>query len=295
MTMGCAFSKDVYRMMIIRLMSEQDLSFAAESTAAEGWASETRGVFESLMAYHPEGCFIAEENGQRVGMIAALPYRTTGFLGELVVRKDARGNMVGPRLFHHAIQYLQDRGIESIYLDGVEAATPYYAHVGFRRICRSLRFIGPIEGRAHSSVRPMRAQDLDAVALMDQKYFGDDRRFFLEWKWSHYPAYCKVMESGNRITGFILGMKGEGIVCAGPWVVQESVQRPVDLLESLALETGDTEIRIGVLENNKRALQAVQAIPSLRTQHAIWRMVLGTSDRLGVSEACWAIGSPAKG
>ena len=281
--------------MIIRLMNEHDLSFAAESTAAEGWASETREVIESLMAYHPGGCFIAEENGQRIGMIVALPYRTTGFLGELIVRKDARGKMVGPRLFHHAIQYLQDRGIDSIYLDGVEAATPYYAHVGFRRICRSLRFIGPIEGRAHSSVRPMRAQDLDAVLSMDREAFGDDRRFFLEWKWSRYPAYCKVLESENRIAGYIFGMRGRGIVCAGPWVVHESVQRPVDLLESLALETGETEIRIGVLENNKRALQAVRAIPSLRTQHAIWRMVLGESDRLGASEVCWAIGSPAKG
>jgi hypothetical protein len=57
----------------------------------------------------------------------------------------------------------------------------------------------------------------------------------------------------------------------------------------------DNRIRVGVLETNETAVQFLRLVPGLIEQLPSNRMVLGTSDRLGNSTLCWAIGSPIKG
>ena len=166
--------------MYIRTMRTSDLDFAVTLTAAEGWSSETRAEFEGFLAYDPAGCFIAEVAGRQVGMCVATRYIGFGFLGELIVVEDMRGQGLGRRLLESAVSYLHAHGAGTIFLDGVLAALPLYERAGFRRVCRSLRFIGSLRGQPHPGVRQMRADDMPAVAALDQAAFGADRRFFLE-------------------------------------------------------------------------------------------------------------------
>lgn len=281
--------------MNIRQMTWDDIDFAVASTESEGWASETREVFQGFMDHESEGCFIAEEGVSPVGMIVAHSYEKTGWLAELIVHKNVRGGMAGPRLFQHAIDYLHQRGIENIYLDGVQAASKYYAHVGFRKVCRSLRYLGTIPGKSHECVRSMTAVDLPVVFEMDRRYFGDNRQHFLEWRWKQYPQYCKVLLERDHITGYIFGMAGRGIVSAGPWITERNAANPLALLESLALETGEKPLRIGVLDKNERAVETFNSIPTLKAGAFSWRMVMGEFDQLGIHDACWTVGSAAKG
>ena len=46
-------------------MQPPDLEFAAAYTAAEGWLTQIRQVFEGFRAHDPEGCFVARTNGRR--------------------------------------------------------------------------------------------------------------------------------------------------------------------------------------------------------------------------------------
>ena len=281
--------------MKIRQMTEKDLNFAAKRTAAEGWASETLAVFESFYNHDPSGCFIAEEDDQRIGMCVAVPYKSSGFLGELIVLPEARGGFVGPRIFNHAINYLHQKGITNIYLDGVEDAVPYYEFVGFKKICRSLRFVGKVKGCHFSYIRPMLASDLNALCRMDHTAFGDDRSFFLQDKYSRFPHFCKVAEVNGNLIGYIMAQPGRGVITAGPWIVDDSMEHPEHLVQSLAMETGDTPIRMGVLDAKEAAVKVIHEIPEFKLTFFCWRMVLGKSDRLGNSKMCYAIGSPAKG
>jgi len=73
--------------MLIRLMTPNDLAFAAGLARAEGWRSETRLSFEDFLAHDPGGCFIAEVDGQPAGMCVATRYRQNGFIGELIVAR----------------------------------------------------------------------------------------------------------------------------------------------------------------------------------------------------------------
>ena len=281
--------------MTIRPLRESDLDFAAERTVEVDWPGETRETFENFLLYDPAGCFIAESGGHRVGVCAATAYERSGFVGELIVRKEERGRGVGPRLMAEAIAYLRGRGVENIYLDGVARAVPFYESLGFRAVCRSLRFLGTVEGRGSPDVRPMRKEDLPEVRRLDLEAFGEDRGFFLERRFDLYPKFARVLARRGRLDGFILGLQGRGLVSAGPWIVSPDAEDPLALLAALALETAGVPLRVGVLETNGRAVAALSSLPGLVPQHASLRMVLGPSERLGNSPPCWAVGSPAKG
>jgi ribosomal protein S18 acetylase RimI-like enzyme len=284
--------------MTIRTMAEADLDFAAESTASEGWPIETREAFANALARDPAGCFLAELDGRPAGICVATAYERSGFIGELIVRREARARGIGPRLLECAVAYLKGRGSEAIYLDAVERAVRFYENVGFRKVCRSLRFLAGTEGRPHPEVRPMRLADLDEVFRLDRAAFGDDRSFFLERRLALYPRFAKVLLRDGSLAGFTLGFQGRGAVAVGPWVVRPEVERPVMLLESFASEAGEFPVVIGLLETNARAVEALNALPYVMRRRPSWRMILAGGDdpaRLGNSPLCWAVGSAAKG
>lgn len=281
--------------MKIRKMNQSDLDFAVECTKAEGWQSETRSVFQAFYQHEHSGCFIAEANNKRLGLCIATSYEKSGFLGELVVIPEARGFLVGPQLLSCSITYLKNKGIKEIYLDGEIAASTYYEHIGFRKICRSLRFIGTFNPVHHLHIRHMKKTDLHKVFQLDKKAFNDDRSFFLEKIWTINKRLCKVMETDGEITGYVMAKPGLHVIAVGPLVTDKNINRPLDLLESLSQETGSTPLRLGVLESNSKALEWIRGVDTVKEQQYCWRMIMGKSENLGMSPMCITIGSAAKG
>lgn len=278
-----------------RQMRFSDIEYAAACTALEGWASETREVFEAFMAHDPAGCLIAEMDGERMGICVATLYGESGFVGELIVQQEMRGRGIGRRLLEHAIAYLHRQGARSVFLDGVGAAVPLYERVGFRKLCRSLRFTGKMRGRTHPQVRPMRPEHLQAVCEIDREAFGADRGFFLKCHLASYPELCRVLDRSGEVAGFIMGRHTDDLVCVGPWVVRCGVQQPQQLLESLAAEADGMVLWVGVLEANAAAAALVRSFGLAERAEPPWRMRLGSSGHLGASEQCFAIGSAAMG
>jgi hypothetical protein len=90
-------------------------------------------------------------------------------------------------------------------------------------------------------------------------------------------------------------MKTRGIISVGPWIVTEKLANPIRLFESLALESVNIPLRIGVLDNNHEAVKAIRSVASFKEQKYSWRMVLGPTESPGKKEMVYAIGSAAKG
>jgi predicted N-acetyltransferase YhbS len=279
----------------IRAMKEADLTFAAEYTAAEGWVSENRTSLEGFFLHDPKGCLIAEDKGQPVGICVATDYGRSGFIGELIVRPEARGKGVGAKLLNHGIKVLKDRRVETVYLDGVVKAVDLYERNGYRKVCRSWRFSGELAGKPSTHVRQMLASDLDQVFKLDRLAFGVDRSFFLRRRLVIFPELSYVMVDGERVSGFILGRSGEDWVSAGPWVTSSESENPVELLNSLALQAGGRSISIGILDANHPACDLVRSLGFVERTDSPWRMALGSSAELGTSLLCFAVGSAAKG
>ncbi|MBN1266127.1 MAG: GNAT family N-acetyltransferase [Anaerolineales bacterium] len=278
--------------MDIRIFTADDIEFAAGLTHSEGWLSETPEVFHDFYHYRPDGCFIAEEEGRRVGMVVAAPYGRDGFIGELIVHPEWRGAGRGKALMAHAIAFHTASGVKNVYLDGVLAAVPLYERLGFRKICRSLRFSGKLSGEKTAPVEKMLEDDLPEVIRLDHFSFGADRSFFLRQKWFRSQDTCFVYRTGGRINGFLMASKNR-IISVGPWVQEHSSDDPALLLALAAAIRGE-RLRLGVLESNKQAADMLIALGLELDLDSPWRMVLGQRG-LGEAHTCLAIGSAASG
>jgi ribosomal protein S18 acetylase RimI-like enzyme len=281
--------------LIIQPMQPSDLAFAARCTAAEGWESETPDHFESLYAHDPLGCFVARLDGQAAGICFATPYSHSGFIGELVVRAEFRQRGIGGALLNRAATYLRERGLNTIYLDGVVAAVPLYERNGFRKICRSLRFVGRVPQRIHPQVRSMQSSDLPEIYRLDRQAFGDDRSFFLERRWRLFPELFKVLVVDGNPCGYITARRVKDFIFAGPWVVAPGVTDALPLLEGLACEERDAFIALGILESNSQAVKLARLLGMIERDDSPWRMALGPGDDLGRSSQCLAVGTAGKG
>jgi len=281
--------------LTIRVMREEDLTFAAECTAAEGWESENQTTLEGFYLSDPESCLLAEENGQSVGICVATCYGASGFIGELIVSPEARGRGVGAALLNHGVWVLRERGVETIYLDGVVKAVHLYERNGFHKICRSWRFSGNLTGKKSPHVRRMTLGDLDQVFALDKGSFGADRSFYLKRRLELFPGLSYVMLESERVTGFIQGRGGNDWLAAGPWVVEEGVKNPVELLNAFALESDKRPISVGILDTHQHACELVQSLGFVARPDSPWRMALGSLDDLGAKPRCYAVGSAAKG
>ena len=122
----------------ITVMTPENVPFAIEMTDNEQWGN-LPDDFHRLIAFEPDGCFVARIDEQNVGMISSTTYDDYAFLGSLIVRSEHRGRGIGETLMRHAIDHLLDKGIKTIELDGVFAAAPLYRRLGFRDKYLSLR------------------------------------------------------------------------------------------------------------------------------------------------------------
>lgn len=276
-------------------MMPSDVDFAFACTKAEGWAGETRDVFEAFLQHDPRGCLVAEEDSRPVGICIATRYRTTGFIGELVVAEGMRRKGIGRRLFGRAVDYLESAGATTICLDADVDAVPLYERMGFKKVCRSLRYAGHAIPRAAPNVRPSHPEDAVEICEIDRRLFGDDRGFFIARDLARHPDLCFVLESSGKITGYIFARPGVGVMSVGPWAACRGIVDAELLLGVLAKRTGAERLRMGILESNFRASELVRACGAFEETAPCWRMILGRGPGLGEHRDLFAIGSAARG
>ncbi len=281
--------------MQIRQMTKDDLDFAAECTSGAGWNTETRIELSAIYHYNPSGCFIGDEDGRSVAVCMATSFGEAGFIGELIVDPAWRGRGFGAAMMTQAIKYLEESDVQAIYLDGVSSAVPLYERLGFRRICRSLRFGGQGGRIQGESIRPMSFNDLKRVNEIDVNVFGLNRSFFLRHRLEKYGDLCFVQEKTNVISGYIQGRRGNNVISVGPWVSESGANDSLPLLNTVAERAGSTPLRIGILEDNHTAVASVRSLGFAESSDPPWRMVYGEGENPGSHRSALAIGSPAKG
>ena len=279
--------------MRIRKMLLQDIDFALLLTSSEGWGSIALD-FKELLAFDPEGCFIAETNEAPIGMICTTPYNGFGFVSNLIVLKEHRNGGVGAILMKHALEHLDRRGVKAHLLDGVLKAVSLCERFGFEKRYKSLRLEGRVEPKVSDDIRTMTEADVDEIDRFDTRFFGASRRGFLKSRLKHSPSLCKVLELDGNLAGYIMGSERHGFVRIGPWVMKTNLERAEALLQSFSAECEEMPLQIGVLENNARAVQILQK-HGFNQKSFSWRMVRGVRGRWTFSDHLYAIHSAARG
>lgn len=289
-------------MMVVRTMNKSDLDFAIQCTLSEDWTSEDGWVFEGFLNFEPGGCFVAQEGDRLIGICIATSYDMSGFIGEFIIVPEMRGRGYGKKLLEHALNYLRDRGVHRIYLDGVPRAVSLYERAGFQKICRSLRFTGKINQNRDNRVKRVeriQGQGLDNVLKIDRQIYGADRSYFLKRLFKLCPELCLVLRVNQEISGYIFGRIYDQNIALGPWVVLDETVNPGTLIENLPVEVLKNPLNIGILENNQKAISSIRSLGFHEKPDPPFRMVLRISNKIiqdvGLNIQCYGIGSPAKG
>jgi ribosomal protein S18 acetylase RimI-like enzyme len=269
-----------------------DIEFALAQTKREGWDS-TAELFETCLAHDPDGCFIAEADGQRVGMVTTTRHSRTAWVGNLIVPPEHRGRGIGTHLMTHAMAHLSSQGVRTIRLEADPPGMKLYRRLGFVDEFESLRFqLSPHRVDERCAAAAITPADLPAIAAFDAAYFGDRRDRLLKLLFEQARAAYRLAESGP-IRGYALVVPSRAGIRIGPWVTADG-QAAESLLQSILAEWSDTTIVLGVPALNRDAIDLLESYGFARTPSCL-RMVYGIRDAFGHPENIAAIANGAMG
>jgi ribosomal protein S18 acetylase RimI-like enzyme len=253
-------------------MRREELSFAMDLAAAEGWNPGLHDA-DCFFAADPGGFLLAELPGQGaggaaepVGCICAVAYGDDfGFIGLYIVRPEYRGRDYGLKLWNAGLdRLLAGAPGRNIGLDGVLAQQENYARSGFRWAFRSVRY------RARSGAALAPGERPEHVAPLD----GISRRVLLEYDRSCFPAEREgflaawTVSPGSRALAWLDDgwLAGYGVIrpCREGWKIgplfADHGAAARGLLGALASAAGEAPVYFDVPEPHARAVALAEGL-----------------------------------
>jgi ribosomal protein S18 acetylase RimI-like enzyme len=276
----------------IRLLAPADLDFAVAQSEREGWTT-SRAWFEALLAHDPDGCFIAEVDGERVGLATTTRFAATGWIGNLIVMPGHRRSGLGSRVFGHCLDGLRASGAATVRLEADPPGVNIYRRFGFVDEFTSLRFRVRATGvTAPPRVVPLGAAALPEIARCDLPAFGDDRGRLLGLLVERAEAAFEV-PGGDGLAGYALVITTLGGVHVGPLVADEP-QVAAGLLAACLASAAGRIVTIDVPEPNRDAVRLVRELGFEETAPCL-RMVWGERRAAGDPSRNFALATGATG
>jgi ribosomal protein S18 acetylase RimI-like enzyme len=167
--------------MIIEPFLRSDIAPFLELAAAENWVAEL-WEFEFLLSKFPQGCFAARgENGETMGFVTALCHERSGWIGNLIVAAEYRGQQIGEGLFLRALEALRSAGMATFWLTASKSGKGLYEKHGFSSIDTIVRWVGTGRQRhaAHTD-HSNGSTSSSSLSAIDCQAWGDRRDSLLE-------------------------------------------------------------------------------------------------------------------
>jgi GNAT superfamily N-acetyltransferase len=89
-------------MVQIRKMRQDDFEFAATLANTADWNMNNED-FQFEVALEPDGCLVATQGAERVGIATCISYGKLGWFGNLIVDQRHRSKGVGALLLNNAL------------------------------------------------------------------------------------------------------------------------------------------------------------------------------------------------
>jgi GNAT superfamily N-acetyltransferase len=183
-------------------------------------------------------------------------------------------------------------------LDATPEGSEVYRPLGFQDVCGLQRLLAelprpPDRVRRTAATRPLQAaRDLDAIARLDARVFGAERRPLLAHLNRSQPQRALLAEAQGELAGFVLARAGRRSLHIGPLVARSGAV--ASLLLAQALVGADGPVSIDVPDAQTDFLEAL-AEAGFRPLRPFTRMLLGAAGELGDMSACFAITGPEFG
>jgi GNAT superfamily N-acetyltransferase len=283
----------------IRRLTPADLPFADTVRAAAGW-NQTLDDWRRLLRYEPEGCFLAELDGEPAGTATTTTYgNEVGWIGMVLVHPDSRRRGVATALLEKTISYLQGR-VRCIKLDATPAGERVYAKLGFqaeltlsRWHCGQLSMSGLRPTAKASRLQIVQRDDWPQVDRFDAAIFGTTRG---EWLKQLAGDSLETLIAKDQAGGTqAYGMARAGMLASylGP-VVSFRSELAAAMIVRLLAGVGSRPVFWDILDDCTPAVALAQELGFERQRHLL-RMYLGRSNVTGEPARQWAIGGFATG
>ena len=216
-------------------MTKTDIPHGMRFKEAAGW-NQTGADWERFLSLEPEGCFVAEADGEVVGTATTCRFgRDCGWVAMILVPPERRRHGIGSALFKRAVDYLEGMGVRSVKLDATPVGRTVYLQVGFVDEYELQRREGIAPAVESCGVTPMAEAHLDPVRALDRPIYGADRGVLLTRLYEEARegagAFCGVFrDARGKIEGYGMVRPGSRAAFVGP-IVARTEEAGVELFK----------------------------------------------------------------
>jgi len=221
---------------------ERDIEPFLALAEKEGWICG-RGEFEFLLRRLPQGCFIWREDDYALGYLTSVKHGRSGWIGNLLVRPEARRHGVGRGLMERAVSVLLKSGVETVWLTASEEGAGLYQKLGFVPIDSIRRWTGKAALNPELKSAPL---DIESIRAIDRVGWGDRREDLLR-------ETCGRGRLQVSSGGFICCQQWESALQIGPWGCLIGTQAG-QLLDQVLIK-GEEEVFLDVPAGNFSAAE----------------------------------------
>jgi GNAT superfamily N-acetyltransferase len=268
-----------------------DLRFGLRLMLQAGW-NHLESDWLRFLKLGPQGCFIAELNGRRIGTTMTITFDKVAWIAMVLVVEDARGQGIGTALLKHALRYLDGCKIKTVRLDATHLGRPIYEKLGFIPEYKLVRFAGIApSGRTEPAVTKAMPERFSDLIEFDSRITGTNRAKMLGALLREYPENTRVFIHGDTIEGFVTMRPGRKAIQIGPCTAILNAG-PVLLLDALKRCMGKA-VFVDVPTDNAPAVKFIEQ-SGLEIQRRFLRMYRGERVRDNIT-AIWSSSGPEKG
>ncbi|MGH9469910.1 MAG: GNAT family N-acetyltransferase, partial [Terriglobia bacterium] len=222
----------------LRRMEARDIPAGMRLVEAAGW-NQTEADWQRFLALGPEGCFVAEVNGEVHGSVATVLYKnkaveraTIAWIGMVLVTPQHRGRGLGKQLLETGLEHLGTLKPLTVKLDATPQGQPLYMRFGFTPEYEIERWVLD-PARRRMSMSGGAANDtversgLEEIIEADARIFGGNRAALLRSLHDDAPEFTGGVCRAGKLSGYMLGRHGLHADQLGPWVAdnQESARQ----------------------------------------------------------------------
>jgi ribosomal protein S18 acetylase RimI-like enzyme len=203
-------------------MRPADFLFAVKLANTMDWSTTTEDFcFNAKL--EPDGCFLLLDEQERVGVSTCISYGRVGWFGNLVVREAYRQKGAGSIIVKHAINYLKNKGVETIGLYTYPPLLEFYRKFGFKKEQDFLVLQAKIVSSGiEEKMKRARKQDLPAIVEFDKRCYGASRKKLLQEIILSEDNFCYVSFKEGEIVGYATAKVSGELAEVGPLVCRRN-------------------------------------------------------------------------
>lgn len=193
--------------MSIRRVQKPDWPEFYELASREGWRVPAieRKLFEGPWSEFAH----VFDDGAFCGLVTAVAYERSGWIGNLIVPQPLRGQGIGSRLFRAALGDLDARGVSACWLTASADGQPLYEKAGFVVVAQIERWVCTRPpGKGH--IGDMSATGLAKLLASDRMAWGESRKELL----TQISKNGQLFVSDDTVA---LLQQGDDLQILGPW------------------------------------------------------------------------------